>query len=92
MQAGQYQHEDYENEDQAPLIDFDLKYMQEKEWNKTQTNKKRKRKEKEKDDDPWVEFEDEFGRTRIVRKSELPSHQQPSSSDDEEEAFEMKRP
>lgn len=29
MQSGKYQHEEYENEDQAPLIDFDLKYMQE---------------------------------------------------------------
>lgn len=24
------------------------------------------------DEDPWVEFEDEFGRTRVVRKSQLP--------------------
>lgn len=56
-----------------------------------ENNKKRKRKDKEEAEDPWVEFEDEFGRTRIVRQSELPSHQQ-HSSDSEEEEFEMKRP
>lgn len=48
-------------------------------------NKRKKRKHNEKDDDdndPWVEFEDEFGRTRIVRRSELPStHQQQQHSD-----------
>lgn len=29
MQSGKYQHDEYENEDQGPLIDFDRKYMQE---------------------------------------------------------------
>ena len=29
MQSGNFTREEYENEDQAPLIDFDLKYMQE---------------------------------------------------------------
>lgn len=95
MKEGRVQH-DYENEEQGPLIDFDRKYMLEKEL-KDNTTQKRKRKkgddDEDDDDDPWVEYEDEFGRTRIVRRSELPSHNEASDhsySDDDE--YEQRRP
>lgn len=32
------------------------------------------------DDDPWVEYEDEFGRTRTIRKSQLPQQRERSPS------------
>lgn len=32
------------------------------------------------DDDPWVEYEDEFGRTRTVRTSQLPQQRERSPS------------
>lgn len=98
MKEGRVQQQEYENEEQSPLIDFDRKYMLEKELkdNTLQKDRKRKRKkdEDEDDDDPWVEYEDEFGRTRIVRRSELPSHNDASDHScysDEDEEYEQRR-
>lgn len=54
-----------------------------------------KEEEKEDDEDPWVEYEDEFGRTRIVRRSELPQRSplpEPYSDEEEEGGYSMQRP
>ncbi|KAI7859937.1 hypothetical protein BDC45DRAFT_495347 [Circinella umbellata] len=74
---------DDESEDEEVLIDFDRKYWEERELQERKQNdtsdKKRTRKstesdrDDEDDDDPWVEYEDEFGRSRTVRRSQLPS-------------------
>ncbi|KAI7882961.1 hypothetical protein K492DRAFT_229802 [Lichtheimia hyalospora FSU 10163] len=72
-------HSDDEDGEEGFLIDFDRKYWEEREH---QDNaKKRKTREEEDtttmagedddDDDPWVEYEDEFGRTRTIRSSQL---------------------
>ncbi|CEP14511.1 hypothetical protein [Parasitella parasitica] len=83
-----------EDDEKMPLVDFDKKYFEERELERQKEealeNKRKKRKQnKTNDDDPWEEFEDEFGRTRIVRRSELPSseqqQQQYSDYDSEEE-------
>ncbi|CAO3622917.1 unnamed protein product [Mucor fragilis] len=84
-------YDEEQDEEKRPLVDFDKKYFQERELERHKeeaaaaARKKRKRNDKEEDDnDPWVEFEDEFGRTRIIRRSELPSteQQQHHRSDD----------
>lgn len=54
------------------------------------SEKKRKRND-DQDDDPWVEYEDEFGRTRIVRRSELPQRS-PSPEPYSDEEYSMHRP
>ncbi|KAL9551428.1 hypothetical protein MBANPS3_004272 [Mucor bainieri] len=79
-------YDDDQDEEKRPLVDFDRKYFQERELEKQKeaaaAQKKRKRHDNKDDDDdddqddPWVEFEDEFGRTRIIRRSELPSTEQ----------------
>ncbi|KAG2209330.1 hypothetical protein INT46_000543 [Mucor plumbeus] len=107
MQSGEFNVDEMDDE-KMPLVDFDRKYFQERELEKQKEeaaseNKRKKRKQNEKDgdddNDPWVEFEDEFGRTRIVRRSELPStHQQQrysdsdyDSEDDENHAYLQKQ-
>ncbi|KAI9361838.1 hypothetical protein BD770DRAFT_360503 [Pilaira anomala] len=96
LRTGKYK--DSIDDENGPLIDFDRKYMQEKELEKQEygsEKKKRKRQQQEEeDDDPWVEYEDEFGRTRIVRRSELPKRS-PSPEpyySDEESGYSMERP
>ncbi|KAG0333707.1 hypothetical protein BG004_000728 [Podila humilis] len=37
------------------------------------------------DDDPWVEHEDEFGRSRLVRQSEIPKKRQEEKDENEYE-------
>ncbi|KAI9266889.1 hypothetical protein BDA99DRAFT_506897 [Phascolomyces articulosus] len=77
-----------ESEDEDTLIDFDRKYWEEHELqNRKQENandKKRSQKStdsEDDEDDPWVEYEDEFGRSRTVRRSQLPSRSpSPASS------------
>ncbi|KAI9033552.1 hypothetical protein CLU79DRAFT_714438 [Phycomyces nitens] len=60
-----------DEDDEDVLIDFDRKYWQQREMG---SKKSQKRKQVEEDeDDPWVEHEDEFGRTRVIRKSQIPS-------------------
>ncbi|CAO3619973.1 unnamed protein product [Cunninghamella blakesleeana] len=66
------------SDDENMLIDFTKKYMQEDQEKKKKEKKKdiyTKENEKEDEDesDPWVEYIDEFGRTRVVRQSQLPS-------------------
>lgn len=57
-----------DDEEDTFLVDFDQKYTERLE-EKTPTTIDRRRREEE---DPWVEYEDEFGRTRVVRQSALP--------------------
>ncbi|GAA5811801.1 hypothetical protein MFLAVUS_005246 [Mucor flavus] len=95
LRSGKYKNDDYNDEEKGPLIDFDRKYMQEQELENqkrdSEKKRKRKRQEEEEEDDPWVEYEDEFGRTRIVRRSELPKRSvTPEPYSDEEYA--MDRP
>ncbi|KAI8997724.1 hypothetical protein BDB01DRAFT_846343 [Pilobolus umbonatus] len=93
MRQGKYPRNDDDDldEDKAPLIDFDKKYFQELEYSKTHEEKRKKRRveKEEEEDDPWVEYEDEFGRTRVVRRSEVPVR---SPSPESEEEFYMPRP
>ncbi|KAK4519847.1 uncharacterized protein ATC70_010091 [Mucor velutinosus] len=80
-------YDEEQDEEKRPLVDFDKKYFQERDLERQKeeaaaaaaaaaARKKRKRNDEEDDNDPWVEFEDEFGRTRIIRRSELPSTEQ----------------
>ncbi|KAG0958348.1 hypothetical protein G6F32_000394 [Rhizopus arrhizus] len=77
MRSGQYKEEYDDDDEKAPLIDFDRKYFQERQLEEireeTERKLKKRRQEKEAADDPWVEYEDEFGRTRTVRQSQLPN-------------------
>ncbi|KAF1805824.1 hypothetical protein V8B55DRAFT_1488411 [Mucor lusitanicus] len=83
-------YDEEQDEEKKPLVDFDRKYFQERDLERQKeaaaaaaAQKKRKRHDDDDDeDDPWVEFEDEFGRTRIIRRSELPSTEQRHRSDD----------
>ncbi|KAI8636022.1 hypothetical protein BD408DRAFT_426827 [Parasitella parasitica] len=97
MQSGEVNADEYD-EEKMPLVDFDRKYFQERELERqredavVENKRKKRRQNNNDDDDPWVEFEDEFGRTRIVRRSELPSTeqqqtQQYSDYDSEEENY-----
>lgn len=89
MRSGKYKVEMGDNEDDAPLVDFDRKYFQEKELEEEMNEKRKKRKtrdDSDDDDDPWVEYEDEFGRTRIVRQSEARKLQR-EDEDDEDDYF-----
>ncbi|KAI7904720.1 uncharacterized protein BX663DRAFT_503282 [Cokeromyces recurvatus] len=78
---------DEEDDEKMPLIDFDRKYFQERELEQTkkESSRKKRRIMNEKDDDPWVEYEDEFGRNRIVRRSQLPKLAELSYNEDSEE-------
>ncbi|KAI9304122.1 hypothetical protein BJ944DRAFT_90911 [Cunninghamella echinulata] len=71
------------SDDENMLIDFTQKYMQEDKLKDKGKKKNVYANEKEKeelsDDDPWVEYLDEFGRTRVVRQSQLPSSSAPPS-------------
>lgn len=95
-------YDEEQDEEKKPLVDFDRKYFQERDLERQKevaaaaSQQKRKRHDDDDDDDddndPWVEFEDEFGRTRIIRRSELPSteqqhhhHSDDSDYDSEEE-------
>ncbi|OBZ91188.1 hypothetical protein A0J61_00758 [Choanephora cucurbitarum] len=69
MQSGQFEY-DPEDEDNI-LVDFDRKYLEEKD-----AEKKSRKKKRVEEEDPWVEYEDEFGRTRVVRKSQLPQREE----------------
>ncbi|KAI8073397.1 uncharacterized protein B0P05DRAFT_572952 [Gilbertella persicaria] len=89
MQAGEIEF-DEEDEEKMPLIDFDKKYMQERELEKEHTKNKKRRTDSQEDSDPWVEIEDEFGRTRIVRQSQVGSTMNPEK--EEEEKREKLRP
>lgn len=53
--------------DKAPLVDFLSKNIESLEEMKNKLEEK-----KEDVDDTWVEFIDEFGRTRLIRKSDMP--------------------
>ncbi|KAI9473895.1 MAG: hypothetical protein EXX96DRAFT_602304 [Benjaminiella poitrasii] len=92
MRSGQIQY-DQDDEEKMPLIDFDRKYLEERELqqSKKESERKKKKRRTDNDDDPWVEFEDEFGRTRIVRRSQLPEHTSSHSdhSDDDEDDSDM---
>ncbi|KAI8973290.1 hypothetical protein BDF20DRAFT_640780 [Mycotypha africana] len=82
MQRGEYEFDiDSVDEDEMPLIDFDKKYLQERELEEKRNSKKR-RIEEEEDNDPWIEYVDEFGRTRIVRRSEVPDLKQEEIEDE----------
>ncbi|PKY45287.1 hypothetical protein RhiirA4_419720 [Rhizophagus irregularis] len=52
------------------LVDFDRKAWE-------QPSEDEPTKEKNKSEDPWVEYIDEFGRTRVARKSEVPKSESP---------------
>ncbi|CAO0799088.1 unnamed protein product [Mucor circinelloides] len=89
MRAGGFDADEEQDDEKMPLVDFDKKYFQERDLERQKeeaaaARKKRRHNDKQDDDnDPWVEFEDEFGRTRIIRRSELPStEQQQHRSDD----------
>lgn len=89
MRAGGFDADEEQDDEKMPLVDFDKKYFQERDLERQKeeaaaARKKRRHNDKQDDDnDPWVEFEDEFGRTRIIRRSELPStEQQQRRSDD----------
>ncbi|KAI8375143.1 hypothetical protein BD560DRAFT_392837 [Blakeslea trispora] len=79
LQSGRVEY-DPEDEEHMPLVDFDKKYMEDR----TKERSKKKRRT-EQDDDPWVEYEDEFGRTRVVRQSQLPEKQPLEESEEEED-------
>ncbi|PHZ14408.1 uncharacterized protein RHIMIDRAFT_235187 [Rhizopus microsporus ATCC 52813] len=94
MRSGHIQQEysEYDDDEKAPLIDFDKKYLQERQLEEireeTERKLKKRRQEKEAEDvdDPWVEYEDEFGRTRTVRQSQLPKllpEEKPKSKEDD---------
>jgi hypothetical protein len=57
------------DEEDTFLVDFDRKYTERLHEKSPVTLDRRRRGEEE---DPWVEYEDEFGRTRVVRRSALP--------------------
>ncbi|KAI9318816.1 hypothetical protein BX666DRAFT_2026237 [Dichotomocladium elegans] len=75
---------DDDDDDDDILIDFDRKYWEERKREEKESDPKRRKdskeeeKEEDEDDDPWVEYEDEFGRTRTVRQSQLPRERSPS--------------
>ncbi|CAO3641016.1 unnamed protein product [Cunninghamella echinulata] len=75
QQQIQQSDEDF-SDDENMLIDFTQKYMQEdrlKDKGKKKSVYANEKGREENDDDPWVEYLDEFGRTRVVRQSQLPS-------------------
>ncbi|KAI9270872.1 hypothetical protein BY458DRAFT_510025 [Sporodiniella umbellata] len=73
MKSGQFT-EYEEDEEKAPLVDFDKKYLQERQLDeiREETERKLKKRRQEEADDPWVEYVDEYGRTRTVRQSQVP--------------------
>ncbi|KAI8096344.1 uncharacterized protein BX664DRAFT_323715 [Halteromyces radiatus] len=72
--------DDVENSDL--LIDFDQKYFQQRDYDTSRKKKVIDKEEERHSSDPWVEYEDEFGRTRVVRQSQLPRPRSRSPSPD----------
>ncbi|KAI9497431.1 hypothetical protein BDB00DRAFT_881657 [Zychaea mexicana] len=70
---------DDESEDEEALIDFDRKFWEEynkrsrKSTDSDDDRSKDSNNDDDDDDDPWVEYEDDFGRTRTVRRSQVPA-------------------
>ncbi|RUS29166.1 hypothetical protein BC938DRAFT_480971, partial [Jimgerdemannia flammicorona] len=62
------------------MVDFERKNWNDPEESDTSDDEKRSSGEGE--DDPWVEYVDEFGRTRVVRKSQVPKEPTPPPVDD----------
>ncbi|RHZ88543.1 hypothetical protein Glove_22g202 [Diversispora epigaea] len=59
------------------LVDFDRKALENL---SDMNNEENEEKGNEEDEDPWVEYIDEFGRTRMCRKSQMPEEILPTSN------------
>ncbi|ORZ06225.1 hypothetical protein BCR42DRAFT_427343 [Absidia repens] len=83
-------HLDDNDDNDALLIDFDQKYQtQASRQRRTHDEKNNRHKDDDDDDDkdPWVEYEDEFGRTRVVRASAVPSRSRSPSPSSRRSSF-----
>ncbi|KAI8328736.1 hypothetical protein BC941DRAFT_444471 [Chlamydoabsidia padenii] len=65
------------DDDDNILVDFDQKYHLQQQEEEPDSIKSKM-------DDPWVEYEDEFGRTRVVRSSTLREQQEQEEQEQEE--------